>query len=186
MFDDDFEIYRSVPLTDIEILRGGTGRDVEAYAAIFGTPAEVKDQHGHYVEVIDRAAFNKAISHGISKVKVFYNHGMDLTGSPSALGSVPIGSPLEIRPDERGLLTVTRFNKSALAESVLEAIRAGDITGYSFRGRIFRSSPEGRVTRSRRGGKLPTILRQELGLTEFGPTPTPVYEGAGIVGVRGR
>lgn len=169
-------------LDDIEIMRGGDGRTVEAYAAVFDTPAEIKDQHGHYYEVIHRSAFNRAISHGIDRVGLYYHHGMTLHGTPSDLGSVPIGSPVDIRADGRGLRTVSRFNKSQLADSVLEAIRAGDIRGYSFRGRIFQSNPP-RVPRTR-AGELPTVTRTELGLTEYGPTPSPYYADAGILAVR--
>jgi len=170
-------------LDDIEILRGGDGRTVEAYAAVFDTPTEIKDQHGHYMEVISRSAFNRAISHGIDRVGFFYHHGMTLHGTPSELGSVPIGSPVDIRADGKGLRTVSRFNKSQLADGVLEAIRAGDIRGYSFRGRIFQSNPA-KPARQVRGGELTTVTRTELGLTEYGPTPTPYYVGAGIVAVR--
>jgi len=96
---------------------------------------------------------------------------------------VPIGSPTDIRVDGRGLRTVTRFNRSPLAESVLEAIRGGDVRGYSFRGPIFKSNPN-RVPKVRAGAALPTIVRTELGLVEYGPTPTPAYADAGIMAVR--
>lgn len=185
------ELYaRSWALDDIEIVRAADGasdgRTVRAYAAVFDTPAEIRDQHGHYMEQIDRRAFNRQIglvNAGSQRVNVFYNHTLTAMGTPSELGSVPIGSPLEIKADGRGLLTVTRYNKTDLAESVLEAIRAGDIRGYSFRGRIFKSSPE-RLPRVTRGGALPTIVRTELGLSEYGPTPSPAYAEAGILAIR--
>lgn len=178
------ELYvRSWMLEDVVIRSGGDGRTVEAYAAPFDSPAEIQDQHGHYMEEIDRTAFNRTLSHGIQRVSVFYHHGMTLHGTPSDLGSVPIGRPVDIKPDQRGLLTVTRYNKSQLADSVLEAIRNGDIPGYSFRGRIYKSKPD-RVPRARSGGSLPTVRRMELGLTEYGPTPSPAYAGAGIIAMR--
>lgn len=180
-FADEILRYdRMWALDDIVVRSGGDGRTVEAYAAVFDVPTEIKDQHGHYMEVISRSAFNRAISHGIDRIGVFYHHGMTLAGTPSDLGSVPIGSPLEVRPDGRGLRTVSRFNRSALADSVLEAIRAGDIKGYSFRGKIYQSDPK----RVPRGRGLATITRTELGLSEYGPTPTPYYADAGIVAVR--
>jgi HK97 family phage prohead protease len=179
---------RSWALDDIQILRAadghGDGRTVEAYAAVFDTPTEITDQHGHYMEKIARTAFNRTLSHGIDRVGVFYNHALTMHGTPaSGEGSVPIGSPVDIRADGKGLRTVTRFNRSALAEGVLEAIRNGDIKGYSFRGRIFRSSPE-RMPRTRAGGSLPTVTRTELGLMEYGPTPVPAYADAGILAMR--
>lgn len=175
---------RTFALDSIEISRSHSdGRTVEAYAAVFNTPTEVRDQHGHYTEVISPTAFAKTLAERAHKVSVFYNHGYNLHGQPDMLGSVPIGQPVEIRADARGLFTVTRYNKSALAESVLEAIRAGDIRGQSFRGRIYQSTPH-RVPGHRAGGPLPTVTRTELGLTEYGPTPSPVYADAQILAVR--
>lgn len=178
---------RSWALDDIQILRAadghGDGRTVEAYAAVFDTPTEITDQHGHYNEVIARSAFNRTLGHGIDRVGVFYHHGYTLHGTPSDLGSVPIGSPIDIRADGKGLRTVTRYNRSALADSVIEAIRNGDIKGYSFRGRIFRSNPT-RIPKVARGGRLPTVTRTELGLAEYGPTPSPAYQDAGILAMR--
>lgn len=177
---------RSFALDDIQILRSGDGRTVEAYAAMFDQPYEVRDQHGHYMELIDRAAFNRTLGNGAGKSAMcLYNHGMTVHGTPDALSSVPLGTPLEIRADGRGLLTVTRYNKSALADSVLEAIRNGDIRSQSFRGRIVRSSPE-RIPMRSRGGALPTVTRHELGLTDYGPTPIAVNPAAEILAVRSR
>lgn len=184
------ELYaRSWALDDIEILRGADGhsdgRTVRAYAAVFDTPAEIRDQHGHYMEQIDRRAFNRQIGLGIERVSVFYNHGMTVHGTPaSGLGSVPIGSPVEIKADSKGLLTVTRYNRGELADGVLEAIRNGDIRGYSFRGRIFKSNPDRLPRASRTTSTLPTVVRMELGLTEYGPTPSPAYAEAGILAIR--
>lgn len=174
---------RSWDLEDCVIRAGGDGRTVEAYAAVFDVQTEILDQHGHYYEENDRTAFNRTLSHGIDRVGVFYHHGMTLHGTPSDLGSVPIGRPVEVRPDKRGLLTVTRYNKSDLADAVLESIRNGDIKGYSFRGRIIRSSPK-RPPRVRAGQPLPLWRHLELGLTEYGPTPSPAYMEAGILAVR--
>ena len=180
---DEHTFAREWPLDDIVIRSGGDGRTVEAYAAVFDTPAEIKDQHGHYLETIDRAAFNEVLAEGIGRIGCFYHHGMTLHGTPSDLGSVPIGSPVDVRADGKGLRTVTRFNKSALADSVLEAIRAGDLKGYSFRGGIRKSNPP-RIARARDGHPLPTVVRMSLGLNEYGPTPTPYYADAKILAVR--
>lgn len=170
------------------------GRTVEAYAAVFDIETEIQDSEGHYLEVIDRAAFNRAIEHARPaggrlswRTKVFYNHGMTLYGTPSERFSVPLGATVDLRAEERGLLTVTRYNNTPLADEILESIRNGEITGQSFSGRKVRSHPL-RAPRNgfRRaaGGKLPTVRRLELGLNEYGPTPIPAYHDAAIVGVR--
>lgn len=177
---------RAWPLEDIQIVsraKGGDGRTVEAYAAVFDTPSEVRDKHGHYIEEIARTAFDKTIAERGTRVGVYYNHGMTAHGTPSELGSVPIGSPLEIRADQRGLFTVTRYNKSALADSVLEAIRNGDIRAQSFRGGVYKASPM-RPPRARPGQPLQLWRHLELGLKEYGPTPDATYEDAAIMAVR--
>ncbi len=186
--------FRTYELEDIQIMRseqGGDGRTVEAFAAPFDQEAEITDHEGHYIEVIDRTAFNRAIDHASrsarSPVRVMYNHGMTIHGTPAERFSIPIGVPLEIRADQRGLLTRTRYNETPLAQEILEAIRSGAITAQSFTGRIVRSDPQ--LRRGARyspdtGGRLPTVRRMELGLREYGPTPFPAYSGAEILGVR--
>jgi HK97 family phage prohead protease len=182
--------HRNFPLTDIQIQRAGDGRTVEAYAAVFHQEAEIRDHQGHYLEVIDPAAFNRAIGNARPgngnnawRVGVFYNHARDLYGNPSADFSKPIGVPVDIHPDGKGLVTVTRYSQTPLADEILELVRDGAIAGQSFTGQIQRSNPEGRNYTSRTG-KLTTVKRMQLGLTEYGPTPMPAYEGAGILSVR--
>lgn len=185
---------RSFPLEDIHVRAGGDGRTVEAYAAVFDTPSEIHDQDGHYNEVIDRRAFERTLnqlapagSRTNWRVGVLYNHGRTLFGTPSERGAMPIGAPVEIKADSRGLLTVTRYNKTELADEVLENIREGSISAQSFSGGFLRSDP-GRPPRggwrADAGGKLRTVRRQEIALREYGPTPFPAYPDAAVVGVR--
>lgn len=176
--------HRSYALDDIQISRSGDGRTVEAYAAVFDSPYEVRDQHGHYMEAIDRSAFNRTLNGAGKNALCVYNHGMTLHGTPDGMASLPLGNPLEIRPDGRGLLTVTRYNKGPWADSVLESIKNGEIKAQSFRGQIYRSSPMGTIPRRRPGQQLPTVTRHELGLVDYGPTPTAVNADAQIVAVR--
>lgn len=184
---------RSYPLEDISIRSGGDGRTVEAYAAVFDTETTIVDHDGHYREVLDRTAFNRAVSDSAPqgsrsswKVGVFYNHGMTLMGTPSDRHSMPVGVPIDIRVEPRGLLTVTRYNKTPLADEILENINDGGISGYSFSGMFKRSTP----TRPRGGfradmeGNLPVVRRMESSLREYGPTPFPAYEEASIMGMR--
>ncbi len=53
---------RAFPLEDIRIRSGSDGRTVEAYAAVFNSPAEIHDRDGHYLEQISPSGFNKAIA----------------------------------------------------------------------------------------------------------------------------
>ncbi len=189
VYEDESHVFRREwDLDGIDIIRsgaGGDGRTVEAYATPFDVWAEIKDQHGHYKERIHRASFDDELGSGFGKVRVFYNHGMNLHGAPSDLFSIPCGTPKEVRPDGRGLRTITRYNEGELGDSILEAIRNQAITGYSFRGPIRQSDPP-RIPRARPGQPLPEVTRMKLGLTEYGPTPMPYYADAGILAVRSR
>lgn len=172
-------IERCVPLTDIEINRAGDGRTVTAYIATFGHPYPVVDNEGDYDEIINPAAFSRDLGRGFQHVSVVYNHGVTLWGTPSERGMVPIGVPLDIRPDGTGLLTVTRYGRSDLAEEVLQGIKDGLIRGMSFRAPQF-SAP----TRTRGANGRMVIERTALRLKEYGPTPFPANDRAAVVAVR--
>lgn len=175
----DTMISRIFSLDDVDIKRvDRKGREVHAYAAAFGQPTEIRDKHGHYWEEINRSAFNRTISHGIGRIQVYYNHGYDLTGRPNMLGAVPIATPQEVRPDGHGLLTISRYNDGELADAVLAAWEGGQIRGQSFSGKVYQD----RKLPQRDG--IPHIERTELGLKEYGPTPSPFYDGAGLVMIR--
>lgn len=175
---------RVFALDDIQIRAGGDGRTVIAYAAVFDSPAYIRDQDGEYDEQIARTAFDKTVQERAGRIGVFYNHARTLHGTPSDMGSVPIGTPIEPpKPDGRGLLTVTRYNKTDLADAVLESIRNGDITGQSFTGRFIKSDPKGPYLPASTGQRT-LVTRQEIALIEYGPTPIPAYADAAIIGVR--
>lgn len=174
------EISRVVPLLDYEIDRSGDGRTVTAYAATFGVPYEVFDEHGHYDETINAAAFNRTIANGVVRtVQVHFNHGLTLWGTPSDRYSMPLGTPVDVRADTRGLVTVTRYARTELGDEVLALWQDGAIRGQSFRGSVYRSAPP------RRGANAwPLVERLELGLREYGPTPNPTNADAGLVAIR--
>lgn len=182
---------RLYPLEDIHIITRaqdaslGDGRTVEAYAAVFDTPQEVMDQYGHYMETIHRSAFNRTVSSGAAKRALcLYNHGRNVVdGKPNAQMQVPLGKPIDIRVEERGLLTVTRYNMDPFTDRVLESIKNGDITAQSFEGGIYRSNPN-RPPRFAIGQPLGNVMRMELGLKNYGPTPIPAYDRPMMVAVR--
>lgn len=173
------QLTRSFPLLDLSIDRSGDGRTVTAYAATFDDPYEVRDKYGHYYESIHREAFHRAIGRGIDRVSVFYNHGLTINGTPSDKFSLPVGVPLSIKPETRGLLTVTRYAQTDTGDEILEAIADGRLRAQSFRGPIFKDAPV-----QRHASGLPLIERLQLGLVEYGPTPIPVNHGAEMVSLR--
>lgn len=190
---------RPFPLEDVRILTRaegyGSGTVVEAYATVFDQPAEIRDGQGHYMEVIDRTAFDMTLARlarspgGIGRaVKVLYNHGKTAEGAPAPEFQVPIGVPVDIRPESRGLLTRTDYDTAdAFTERILGKVKSGAINSYSFVGSIMRSDPDLRGPGDRyraRNGTLQTVRRMALGLREYGPVLWPAYSGAEILGVR--
>ena len=164
---------------------------MEAYATVFDEPAEIHDGQGHYLETIDRAAFDQTLAKisrsrgGFRAVRVLFNHGKTMEGQPAPEFQRPIGKALDIRPDGRGLLTRTEYAKKPFAEEILDDIREGRITGQSFVGGIERSDPELRGPGDRyrgRNGALTTVRRMALGLREYGPVLYGAYSGRGIPG----
>jgi phage head maturation protease len=183
-------IHRTVPLADISVK---PGRTVEAYLAVFDTEAEIRDGQGHYKETIDGSAFNKAISDARPqgsragwKTSVYYNHAMTPYGTPSERWSAPVAVTRNLVVEPRGVIATDHYMETPEGDHALELVRAGAVKGYSFTGRLVRSSPNlvpGRGFRPS-GGVLPVVRRLELGLSEYGPTPEPAYETAGVLGVR--
>lgn len=175
-FDEFPVVTRATPLRDLE----RKGRTVTAYAATFDDPYPVVDFDGDYDETINRAAFNHYLGQfGLSRTACFFNHGMSAMWTPSDTFSMPLGAPQDVRADGTGLLTVTRYANTALADEVLQLIDDGVVTTMSFRGPIFRSTPPRRVNGRRR------IERLELGLVEYGPVALPAANSkAKILAVR--
>ena len=168
---------------EFAIRAGGDGRTVEGYAAPFDETAEIFDFEGHYMEVFRKGAFARSITK--RRPQVFFNHGMDLYLRPSERYSMPIGVPLELKEDGKGLFTVTRYAKTPLADEILQLIDEDAICGQSVQ--IRRTPAGGGTRRTERGHKksgLDLVERLDVQLVEYGPTPLPVFSGAKITGVR--
>ncbi len=179
---------RAFNLEDLHIRsgsEGGDGREVEAYAAVWrdkaGKPihTEVVDQDGHYFETLAPGSFTRTINNRGTGFGVLFNHGRTIDGSPNPFGTMPIGVPLEVRADERGVYTRTRYLDNPLANDVLDAIRQGAIKAQSFSG-AFRKSARSRPS----GSSLPLITRHEVEMREYGPAVFAAYPDAVILGSR--
>lgn len=168
-------IERATPLLDFTV--GGDGRTVTALACTFSEPYAVVDQWGDYDEIINRAAFGdrRLPTRGIG---VYYNHALNPFGQPSDRFAMPVGTPVEIYPDARGLVTVTRYATTPTGEEVLTLIKDEVLRAQSFRGPVYATAPARRVN-----GR--TVLeRMRLGLVEYGPTVAPANPGALVLAIR--
>jgi HK97 family phage prohead protease len=169
---------RYAPLDDLEVRSTSTGRQLHAYAAVFGRDQEIRDREGHYLERIAPTAFDRTISQRGTNFQVLFNHGRTIHGESSERYSMPIGVPSEVRADGRGLWTVTDIAATPLGDEVLALAEGGALRGMSFSGQF-------RSTRS--GGKADGLAikeRTEIAMIEYGPTPFPAYADAAIVAVR--
>ena len=178
--------FRTDSLAEFQIRADGDGRTVEAYAVPFDEPAEVVDIEGHYFEEFHRGAFGRQIARsGAAGIIVLYNHGRDLSMRPSDRFAVPIGKPVEIREDGRGLFTATRYASTKLGDEILQLVEEDILTHMSVQ---FQRTPGGKGTKRIRGGHKPSgldlVQRLDVNVVEYGPTPIPSYAGAQVVGVR--
>lgn len=174
---------RTFQIEDMTIRSDGSGRVVESYFAVFApVRSEVMDQDGHYLEENAPSLFTKTLAERGLNIPVFYNHARTLDGTPAGELSVPIGVPVEIRADERGVFNAVRYLENPLADSILDGIRNRAIGGMSYSGRFIKSTKSWPSGRAR--GKLPVIVRHEAAIREFGPTAIPQFPEAAILGTR--
>ena len=109
---------------NIKIDRDGVeGRTLIGYAAEFGNRDKVGD-------TIEPGAFKKTISEGGAKIKVFYNHYK------------PLGVPIAMREDSKGLYTESKISKTQQGDEVLELIKDGVITEMSIAYETLQSEPD--------------------------------------------
>lgn len=192
-FDDDF-LSRSVDFVPVSEERSDSteGRTLEGYAAVFNEDTEINSWEGHFNERIAPGAFKKTLSE--RKPVMQFDHGHD-----TRFGSLPIGSFDSLNEDERGL-----YVKGELfdhAEPIRQAIKAGAVSGMSFRFKVVRDSwadKDGKEIGSR--GELMDLLWdgkdrngnergplqrtiKEVKLMEAGPVVFPAYPQT-TVGVR--
>jgi hypothetical protein len=96
---------------------------------------------------------------------------------------MPIGVPLEVKTDTKGVYTVTRYIDNPLADQVLAAIKGGALKAQSYSGRFLksvRSYPSGHA----RSKSLATIRRLEIDMREYGPAVFANFPDASIMGTR--
>jgi HK97 family phage prohead protease len=114
------------------------GRTIVGYAAAFGNRDRVGD-------IIEQGAFKKTISE--RQPKVFYNH------------SYPIGLPLAMREDSKGLYTESKISATPRGDEILELVKDGVISEMSIAYEVVKFD----VDRTK-----DTRMLKELKLYEFG------------------
>lgn len=146
--------YKRIPF-QIKAVSAGN-REVEGYAATWQ-----EDQGG---DTIVRGAFAKTLAERSDRVKVLWQHWH------------PIGRPLEMVEDEKGLFVKYRISKTAQGDEALTLIedRVIDTMSIGYE-----------AVRFERSSEMPDKRKLlEVKLFEFSPVTFAMNEGAVITGVK--
>lgn len=111
-------------------------------------------------DIITNTAFNKTLAERANRVKILFEH------------KTPIGKPLLMKPDAKGLYVEGRISKTRLGDEVLELIADEVVDQMS----IGFSVPAGKSTYNDAGKRIIT----EVKLYEFSPVTFPMNENAFI------
>jgi HK97 family phage prohead protease len=137
-------------------------RTFKGYASTFGNVDEVGD-------IIEAGAFTKTISErgpgGSKQIKILWQH------------DEPLGMPLLMQEDSKGLYVEGKISKTRLGDEALELMRDGVVDRMS----IGFSIPGGK---SEWDSKMGVRRIKEVKLFEFSPVTFPANEMATIEGVK--
>lgn len=148
---------KSIPATEFKV--DGEAGVFEGYASIFGN----RDRGG---DVVVKGAFSRTISERLPQklIKVFRDH------------RDPVGMPLEIREDDRGLFVRGQLNlDKQVGRETLAELKSGELAHMSFAYDVVRDEVD-RDTDTRK------LL--ELTLYEFGPVRWPMNDAARVESVK--
>jgi HK97 family phage prohead protease len=143
----------------------GDGRTLEGYAAVFNTPARIRDVTGDFEETILPGAFKRSLAERMPILQ--WDHGKD-----PRVGTVPIGSIDALSEDSRGLHVRARLFDNPVVEPVRQAIEGRAVRGMSFRFGV----PAG-------GDEWPTRDKRnvrDLDAYELGPVAFPAYDATTV------
>lgn len=168
----------------------GDGRTLRGYAAVFGQDTEIDSWEGRFTETIRKGAFRKTIRESTPVMQ--FDHGRH-----PLIGSLPIGSIVDLREDDQGLYVEGRITDNWLMQPVRDAIAEGSVNGMSFRFEVVREEwrdasgklvkPEEVLDLLWMPGDRGPLRREliELKCRELGPVVFPAYAGT-AVSVRSR
>ena len=131
-------------------------RTIEGYASTFGN----KDYVG---DIVDPGAFTKTIRERADRIKFLWQH------------SDPLGKPLRMEEDSKGLYVEAYISNTTLGNDALELVKDGVIDRFSIGYDVLNDSYENE-TKSRH--------LKELRLWEFSLVTFPANDGAALTGVK--
>jgi len=162
---------RSVPFT-MTRTASGDGLTLAGYAAVFNSPAKIRERGSEFEEQIAPGAFARTLN-ARERVIMQFDHG-----SHPFFGSLPLGKFTDMRETDDGLYVEARLHDNWFTHPVRDAIASGAIDGMSFRFSV----PDGGDEWDRTGD-MPKRTIREVKLVEAGPVVWPAYQDT-VVGVR--
>jgi HK97 family phage prohead protease len=128
----------------------------EGYASYFNNV----DSYG---EVIQKGAFKKTLNENADRIKVLYQHRTDM----------PIGKPLEMYEDDKGLYVKAKVSMTDIGKDVLTLIKDGVINEMSIGFDIVKDEVSNKIR-----------YLKEIRLWEFSPVTFGANDKAKITGVK--
>ncbi|MFD3333521.1 HK97 family phage prohead protease [Streptomyces sp. NPDC058700] len=163
----------------------GDGRTLRGYAAVFGQGTEIDSWEGSFTETIRKGAFRKTIRESTPVLQ--FDHGRH-----PLIGSIPIGSIVDLREDDEGLFVEARITDNWLMGPIRDAIAEGSVNGMSFRFEVVREQWRDAAGKVLRDDEIGPLLWQpgdrgplqreliELKCRELGPVVFPAYAGTSV------
>lgn len=146
-------------------VRGLANNKVEltGYAAMFGTPYEMHDAFGEYVESVRRGAFSTTLANR-ADVAYLSNHA-GLTMARTVAGS------LRLAEDSTGLLTIAQVNTTRSdVRDLVTAVEDGDVDQMSIGFRVVTQDWSADFTQ--RSMVALDLHRGDVSAVNFGASPT--------------
>lgn len=139
-----------------EVKLNESKRTVEGYASTFGN----KDLVG---DIVTQGAFKKTIRERADKIKLLWQH------------YDPLGKPLHIEEDSKGLLVEAYISKTSLGNDALELVKDGVIDAFSIGYDVIQDEYKQADQ---------TRLLKELKLHEFSLVTFPANPEAAVSGIK--
>ena len=108
-------VIRERKAVDFELESADESGEFSGYAAVFGNLDDGND-------IIERGAFAKTIAENFSRIKILSQHNEC---------ELPIGKPLELREDERGLFIRGKISDTQKGRDIQTLLRDGVLTEMS-------------------------------------------------------
>jgi HK97 family phage prohead protease len=159
---------RTLTHADLQVRADGDGRTVYGVLLPFDRESVIPGTEGQQREVFRRGAFRQSINNGVSRVKVFVNHG-------HLRGKEPIGVATSLTEEDRQLTGAFRIADTADGNDALQKINDGVFDAFS----IGFSDVPGKSVRTKN-----LIERREVKLYEVSVVAYPAIDGASIAGIR--